>query len=167
MRMTPKIKVSGYFDDSVPELACSMNRPDYLEILTHEYCHLTQWRDQCEPWVKCGESIYYIDQWLSGKQVRGIKKYLALARDLELDNEIRAVEMIRKFNLPIDVNRYTRKANAYVMYYNYLYYSRKWCNSKRSPYNNQPLIDAMSDKFDMPYHTLPKHIKAIFLEQKI
>lgn len=161
------IKVSGYFDETVPILVSSMGRPDSYEILVHEFAHFTQWMDQCYEWVNLGNSILQIDEWLKGKNVRNIKECIDKTRDLELDNEKRAVELIKKFKLPIDISRYKKKANAYVMYHNYLLISRKWCSPGNSPYSNKRILEAMSDKFNMNYSKLPKRLEKIFIEEGI
>ncbi len=161
------IKASGYFDESVPILVCSINRSDSYEILVHEFAHFTQWMDQCTEWVNLGNSINQIDEWLRGKNVRNIEDCIAKARDVELDNEKRAVKLIKKFNLPIDIPRYKQKANAYVMYYNYLLISRKWCSPGNSPYSNKRLLEALPTRFNMNYTKLPKRLEKIYIEEGI
>jgi len=160
-------KVSGYFDESVPELVCSMNSKESISILVHEYCHLTQWIDYIPLWKKAEISIPIVFNWLDGKNVRNIKQHLAVCRDLELDNEKRSVEMIKKHNLPIDIKRYIKRANAYVQFYNYLYISRKWSNSKNTPYNNENLINIMPDKFNMRYSKMSKKVEKMFIQENI
>jgi hypothetical protein len=75
--------------------------------------------------------------------------------------------MIKRFNLPIDIDIYIKKANAYVQYYNYLPISRKWCNPKNTPYKNERLVEAMSTKFNMDYSKLTNKLLKIFEEEKI
>lgn len=165
VKVTNSIKASGYFDESVPTLVCSMGRKDSIEILVHEYCHLTQWREQIPLWKDCVKSCVKLDEWLSGKNVVDIEKHIANCRDLELDNEKRSVALIKEFELPIDVEAYTRKANSYVHFYNYMLISRRWCTTKNSPYTNKKLIENMSPKFNMNYKKLSKKIEKIFIEE--
>lgn len=161
------MKVSGYFDETVPILVCSMNTNIAYEVLVHEFAHFTQWIDQCYEWVTLGNSVSEVDDWLKGKNVRNIEECIAKTRDLELDNEKRAVKLIKQFNLPIDIRKYKKKANAYIMYYNYLLQSRKWCIPGNTPYSNKRLIESMPDKFNMNYSKLPKRIEKIFIEEGI
>lgn len=165
VKISDKIKASGYFDESVPTLVCSMNRKDSIEILVHEYCHLTQWREGIPLWKAATESMNIVDEWIAGKEVRNIEKHIAASRDLELDNEKRSVKIIKEFGLPIDIEKYTRKANSYVHFYNYLMISRRWCKTNNSPYNNKRLIEVMSPRFNMKYTKLPKRIEKIFVEE--
>ncbi len=167
VRLSGNIKCSGYFDEDEPALVCSMNRPDSLEILAHEFGHLTQWIEQIDLWKKCMKSMPLVDDWLSGKDVPNIKKHLAASRDLELDNEKRAVKIIKKFELDIDIQRYIKKANAYVLFYNYMLATRKWGTPNNSPYKNKRLIEAMPGHFRMNYNSIPKRIEKIFIEENI
>jgi hypothetical protein len=160
-------RCSGYFDEE--NLVVAMNRPDALQILVHEYCHLTQWAEQSELWVASVKNNSHdkLYRWLAGENVRGIDKAISICRDLELDNEKRAVKMLKRFNLPIDTDVYIKKANAYVHFYNYMRVSRKWSTPKNSPYKNERLVETMSNKFDMDYENLPDNLLKIFIEEKI
>jgi hypothetical protein len=121
LRLSGNIKCSGFFEGGdTPMLAVSMNRADWIEILVHEYCHLTQWVDGIELWDKADVSLVKVDDWLSGKNVRNIDKHLAVARDLELDNEKRSVALIKEWGLNVDLDCYIKKANAYIQFYNHL-----------------------------------------------
>ena len=165
VKISNSIKASGYFDENVPTLVCSMGRKDSIEILVHEYCHLTQWRERIPLWVEAEISMNLIDEWLSGKEVKNIKKHIEISRDLELDNEKRAVNTIKEFNLPINLDNYIRKANSYVHFYNYMLISRRWATPTKSPYTNKRLLESMSTKFNMNYKKLPKRIEKIFIEE--
>lgn len=160
-------RCSGYFDEE--NLVVAMNRPDAIQILVHEYGHLTQWAEQCDVWIQCGknESHDKLYRWLNGEKVRNIQKAIALCRDLELDNERRSVKLIKKFNLNVDIDLYIKKANAYVQFYNYLMVSRKWCKPNNSPYKNRRLLRVMPAKFNMDYKKLSKKVLRIFIEENI
>ena len=60
-------------------------------------------------------------------------KYIGYTRDLELDNEKRAVRMIRKWKLSVDVDKYIKGANAYIHFYNWMGYTRRWSKPTNSP----------------------------------
>ncbi len=55
---------------------------------------------------------------------------------MELDNEKRSVAIIKAWDLPIDVKTYTQKANAYIQFYNWMFFTRRWCTPQNSPYKN-------------------------------
>lgn len=167
VKLSGNIQCGGWFDEEGKELVCASNRPDFLQILVHEFSHLTQWIDQCEAWKKGIGGVGYVDEWLSGKKVPNIRKHLAYSRDLELDNEKRAVKHIKKFGLSINIEDYIRRANAYVQFYNHMYYTRKWATSKNSPYRNPRIIAAMPKTFHMNYEKMSKKVEKVFREEMI
>ena len=167
LKLSGNIQCSGYFDETDKVLAVAMNRPDWIEILAHEYCHLIQWTQNCKEWKNGTIGVDKVDKWLSGKAIRNIKKWLGYSRDLELDNEKRTVALIEKWGLNVDTKMYIKKANAYIQFYNYMYYSRKWSKPGNSPYTNKTIIDAMPDTFRMRYSDISKRLIKLYKEQNI
>ncbi len=139
LKLDAKNRCAGFFDETVPLLACAMNRPDALEILVHEFAHFTQWAEQCDAWTNAfnGGAYNKFNDMLEGKKVYNLKYHLGLCRDLELDNEKRSVTLIKKFKLPIDKKMYIKKANTYIYFYNWMVISKRWCKSSNSPYKNK------------------------------
>lgn len=166
LRLPGNMKCSGYFDDTTPILVVAKKRQDFLEILTHEFCHLTQWVEQCDVWVNLGNSTSIVDSWLMGKDCENINYHLDRCRDLELDNEKRSVKMMEKFKLSIDSKLYTKKSNAYVLLYNWMKISRRWPKGAGGAPNTR-LLDAMPDTFSLNYTKLSKEIETIFREENI
>lgn len=167
VKMDGNVKCSGWFDEEVPELVVAMNRPDWIEILAHEYGHLTQWRENAPIWKEAVKSLPKVWGWLDGESVRNIENHIGVSRDLELDNEKRAVKIIKKFELKVDLVHYVKKANAYIQFYNWMLITRKWSNPKNSPYKNKNLVEAMSSKFNMRYDTLTPKLEKIFRTENI
>lgn len=160
LQPTRKIKCSGYFDEESKSLVVATKSSQWFEILVHEFAHLTQWKDQCTVWKEGGLGLAKMNNWLEGKQVRGIKQALAKVRDLELDNEKRSVRIIKKWNLPVDLKLYIQKANAYILFYNWMYYTRRWCSPKNSPIKNPAVYSKMPTTFRIDYTKLSnKHYK--------
>ena len=169
IKLIDGIKCGGFFDDAAtpPVLAFAQGREDFLGLMAHEYCHMTQWLDGIPLWKEAEEALSGMWDWLSGEEIENVEKSIDIARDLELDNEKRTVEMIKKWKLPIDVNEYIRKANAYVLFYNYLKKTRKWSEPTNSPYINKNIVEAMSDKFDMDYEKLSPELFELYKREKI
>jgi hypothetical protein len=167
VKMDGNVKCSGWFDEEVPELVVAMNRPDWIEILAHEYGHLTQWRENTPIWKEAVKSLPKVWGWLDGTNVRNIEKHIGISRDLELDNEKRAVKIIKKFELKVDLEHYVKKANAYVQFYNWMLITRKWSKPTNSPYKNKNLVEAMSSKFNMKYDKLTPKLENIFRTENI
>lgn len=160
--LSGNVRCSGYFDDESKELVVAMNHPESLGTLVHEFAHLTQWVDNCEAWRKLGDGLVKLHDWLEGKEVKGIKRALAKARDLELDNEKRAAKIIKDWDLPIDTKLYTQKANAYVNLYNRMLVTRKWPSVKNSPYRNPEIYRYMPTIFKMNYEVMSEKYHKIF-----
>ena len=160
--LSGNIKCSGYFDSEEMKLVVAADRVDWLPILVHEFGHFTQWMDNCKEWRTSGTSLEDIDLWLGGKEVKNIKKSLGKCRDLELDNEKRSVAIIKAWDLPIDVKLYTQKANAYVQFYNWMYFTRRWCTPQNSPYKNPAIYGEMPTTFKMNYEQISPKYKKVF-----
>lgn len=167
VKMSDNMKCSGWFDEENKELVVAINRPDWIEILAHEYSHLTQWVEQIPIWKEAEKSLGKVWEWLDGKNCRNIDKHISVARDMELDNEKRSVKVIKDFKLNVDLDQYIKKANAYVQFYNWIKITRRWSLPTNSPYKNERLKSAMSTKFNMKYTTLTPKIERIFREEKI
>lgn len=173
VKLSPTIRCSGYFDDADPDkgaiLACSMGKDDGLEILVHEYCHLTQWQDEFPLWKQAAKALPIIDEWLAGKYKRPetLKKAFEIAISLERDNEMRSVRMINEWGLSIDVDKYIKKANSYLMFYNWMKQTRRWSKPNNQPYHNKRIVEAMPTNFKLNYNKLPKKFEILYKEENI
>ena len=114
------MKCSGYFDEENRKLVVAMLNPVSVEVLVHEFGHFTQWDERIPIWKEAGFAMGHIEEWLNGKTKRNIEKWMALSRDLELDNEKRSVLLIKDFNVTIYLDIFSRSANAYVLFYNWM-----------------------------------------------
>ena len=166
LTLSDNIKCSGYFDDENRILAVAMKNPDSLGVLVHEFCHLMQYLDSTRGrfrrWSIATAALGKLDTWLSGKPVANLKRAVGYARDLELDNEKRTVAMIQKWDLPVDIDDYIKKANAYILFYNWMHKTRKWSNPSNTPYGNPKVYKYMSNRFNMKYTTLSRNVRRAF-----
>lgn len=167
LKLSNEVKCSGYFDDVNRKLVVAAKAPKSLEILVHEYAHLTQWQDNCRQWKWVEKSMYVFDAWLSGKRVRNLNHHIDRIKYMELDNEKRSVELIKKYRLPIDLEGYIKRANSYVYFYNYIKKTRKWSSPDNSPYKNERIVEAMPPRFLTSYTRNPKYVDKIFEEEGI
>jgi hypothetical protein len=169
VKLSSSIRCSGYFCDEEAILACSMGKPDGLEILVHEYAHLTQWQDGYKLWKEAGKALPIIDEWLEGKYKRPqtLEKAFQIAIELERNNEMRSVRLINEWGLSIDVDKYIKKANSYLMFYNWMKQTRRWCKPNNMPYHNKRVVAAMPTNFKMDYTKLPKKFETIYREENI
>lgn len=162
-----KDKFDGYFDDGNKELVWAKNADNSLENLVHEYCHITQWAEKAEPWINAhsNNSLSMMCLFFEGNHID--PDHFDFIRDLELDNEKRAVALIKKLNIPIDTAAYTKRANAYIMIYNWWKLCGKLTVPKHKPKSNKRLLDAMPDKFSLDYTKLSSKLERIFREEGI
>lgn len=156
------IECNGYFvDKPEAQLAVAWRQPTYersLRILVHESCHMDQWIERADVWnnttVGDTDTMTILDLWfghfveLSADQ---LARYSIASREIELDCERRAVEKIKQWNLPIDLDTYIREANAYVNFYNIFPLTRSWYTIGKEPYNVPYILEHMSTEFDMDY----------------
>jgi len=166
--LSGNIRCSGYFCEETMRLVVAGKSKDWLGILTHEYAHLTQWQDKSTNIWKTGSTgVTHLDDWLGGKKIRSIKKAIQQSRDLELDNEKRTVKLIKKWKLPIDLNDYIKKANAYIQFYNWMRYSKRWSSPGKAPYGNKTIYEAMPPNFRMNYKKMSDKYLKLYKEQNI
>ena len=166
--LSGNIRCSGYFCEETMKLVVAGKSKDWLGILVHEYAHLTQWQDKRTNIWKTGSiGVTHLDDWLGGKKIRSVKKAIEWSRDLELDNEKRSVKLIKKWKLPVDLNDYIKKANAYIQFYNYMRYSKRWSRPGNAPYSNKVIYEAMPPNFRMNYKKMSDKYLKLYKEQNI
>lgn len=140
--------------DGNGKLMVATRRPrwQWIGTLAHELCHVMQWLE-CEP-TYCGTEMLsgddasaVVDDWIGFIKEfdkRTIRRGVQLTIDCELDNEKRAVRMIRKFKLPVDEKRYIQAANSYLFFHQVMFENRTWYNTKMF---DPAVLDHMPDHF--------------------
>lgn len=152
------VRVSGFFSESGKLDVAAKNR-SWFGIFVHEYGHFRQWIEYCPVWKHYDRTVKKWDDWVARKvdmSKERIQIEFKAVRDLELDCEKRAVEMMKQFNLPIDIKEYIKGANAYIFFHAYVQKNRQWCD-KKSPYKVQAILDLMPTKFlkNHEYNKMP------------
>jgi len=152
---------NGYFDDD-PELifACGIGKPieQWMPIYVHEYGHFTQWRDKIPEWAGVTiDGLHYddfIEKWLEqGKNFPQYKvnRFIDASIVIEADCERRAIELIKKYNLPIDPLVYAQTANSYVHFYNYIKCNRVWYTPGKEPYKIKEVYSQFNTTMDSEF----------------
>lgn len=169
VKASGNIKCGGFFDHENKLLVVAANKASWLELFVHEYAHMTQWAEDCEAWKNSSGVTDEVDMWLEGEDFdkTEIDRIIDNLRNLELDNEKRSVELIKRFELPVDLDRYVRKANGYVYFYTWIKETRKWSQPNNSPYSNEAVIAAMPNEFQECYDPLPDYVREVFTREKI
>lgn len=157
---------SGYFSEEDKKICVAVKTNDFVGTLAHEYSHLRQYIEDEQLYNYYGLSYNKVFEWLDGKRIQNIHLHLENCLSLELDCEQRTVKLIKKFDLDIDIKDYIQRANAYMYFWKYLKYSRKWCNPYNTPSNNENIVRMMPKKFLDSYHLNDK-IKEMFIKENI
>lgn len=142
------LAVSGLFDNDNLKIEIAIKNPSWFEIFVHEYAHFRQWIEYCHFWKRFDTVVKRWDDWVVHKKEMSperVKIEFKAVRDLELDCEKRSVELIKQFNLPIDIKSYIRKANSYIYFYAFVRDYRTW--SQYAPYKVKKIVDLMSPRF--------------------
>jgi len=151
---------SGYFDEADRVLAVACGKPfeEWIEILIHEYSHMEQWLadDRWDYWTWCCEELW---AWLDKEKIMNnnqLKKVLDGMIELERDCEIRALQNIAKYKLPINKSEYKRKANLYLYSYRLLPVLRKF---PTGIYYNKHIVAMCPSRMMKKYDKVPEIIE--------
>jgi len=155
--LTNNIPVSGYFSENESTIKIATNKPliQWLAILVHEYGHFLQFIEQAPEYrqIKNGNENYLdlFDLWLNHKiELSDSKKQEVFSSifNLERDCELRALSLITEYNLPLNTEEYTQKANSYLQTYNQVYNNRIWPENNQMAYN-QPQVYLLMPKNEL------------------
>jgi len=155
----------GYFDDTAKTLVVACGRPfnEWIEILVHEFCHMEQWKSD-ERWEKWTDACDTTWTWMAGDRMLNktqLNKTIDSMVELEKDCEMRAVEKIRKWGLPIPISNYIKKANIYLYSYHMLPELKKF---PTGVYDDKILRGYSSDRFRKSYKNVPEKIKTRMIQ---
>jgi len=177
-----KTQVNGYFNEVNEkdikngyhhELVCSCGKPlqEWLKLFVHESCHKDQFLEQ-DP-AYCGtvdgidDPYEKLDQWANASlpiEQGLVKRLIMFALNLELNCERRAVQKIIEQDLPIKVEDYIRRANAYVYFYHVYGLTRQWYTIGKEPYNIPEVLAIVPTTLDNDYTVLPDEIRNAMLK---
>lgn len=144
-------KSRGFFDEAKGiEVAVDNPLNIWLQVLVHEYAHLTQYINQVPVYTSVRVDI---DRWL--KHHKKHDKTLIKIKEMELDCERRGLKLIDEWNLPIKKKDYCRRASSYIHYYNYMLLNPVWC--KVAPYEIPEIYDNMPTTLRGKYENLGKY----------
>lgn len=149
----------GFFCDQTKRIAVATGRPEgaWVGVLIHEYSHLTQWIEGAPVWRSVKEGMW---DWIDGKQIKNPRLAVKTVQDLEADCERRAIRMIRELDAPVNLERYTRTANAYIHFHNVIADKRKWYRKGVVMSEIDSLRAAANPTFDTDFSKTPPKLRA-------
>jgi hypothetical protein len=158
LRYTEGTFCSGFFDDQKgeEELRVAGGLDCWLEILVHEFGHFTQWAEGTDLWLLGDKHYQRAMKHINGGRVKDAEVSIDIAMHIELECEQRAVKLIKKHKLPLDIPTYIQGANTYMYYWKYIYEKRVWHAPDLSPVNDKVLNDKMPTRFLKSYNLTKK-----------
>lgn len=146
------LRSTGSFCDTPLTIRVAKNSKDFLGTLAHEYAHFLQWLEFPKNVLDADDNATTIFfNWLAGEERanREIEKAFSRLTIMERDAERRAVEIIKKFDLDVDVDNYIRKANCYIYMHWIMRERRSWNYRKgvRDPMKSRKLMGMMPNTF--------------------
>ena len=150
---------SGYFEgeEKVLVVACGKHLDEWMQILVHEFCHMEQWKSD-DRWDKWNVACSKLWGWLDGSVIMNktqLSKVIDDMVELEKDCEMRAVEKIKKWELPINVQDYVQKANTYLYSYAVIPYIKRF---PTGIYYDRELVEMMPTGFRKSYRKPPEDV---------
>ena len=135
-----------------------------MEIFIHEYCHFLQWKTYTKIWHDGLAAINHADAWTEGEIPYCDISHIHAIQKLELDADKRAVKLIEKHKLSVDVPSYIKHSNAYVLSYFSMYKNK---NINIFPkYGRPEILACVPDKHITARYLLRDHSKIVELFDK-
>jgi hypothetical protein len=158
----------GWFDFNNKSMRVGTGRHhnEWFPIFVHEYAHFLQ---SLDGFAAKYPDYYWSDffDWMAGTKKLSqaqLRKYVKVIQYVEYDAERRVLKMIKKHKLDIDVVKYTKEANAYILSYTVLRKHRKWDNksfASRVP----ELVEIMPPKLLKTWCKLPAGFESTMVEK--
>ena len=157
-------RAAGFFCDRKRLIMVARGRPDWLDILIHEYAHFRQWMEQSAPVYNAdAAACIVVDGYLHGGKTPSqsvLRKAFKRVMAMERDAEMRAIKIAKAHRLPIDEERYARHANLYIYSHHLMRDTGAW-RSAADPHRSWRLVDMMPSTFKaQPHRSIPKPVYA-------
>jgi len=168
--------IEVYEEDRLAELTVAVGRPveEWFPIFVHETSHMDQFLESSKYWhniyiIVDGERIEGIDildRHIAGDSFPPEVLWEAVSRAVavEWDCERRVVEKIKQFDLPINIEEYTKKANGYLYLYRMAAQERAWSIPGRAPYSVPEVWEVMPNRLLSlrNYRFVPKKYQELY-----
>jgi hypothetical protein len=130
------------------EVAMGSSPERWVGVFVHEYAHFLQHLDKEPLFMDSSKPLDRFWKYLEKKRKTFKWEDVRAIQAMELDCERRAVEVIRKNKLPIDIKTYIREANTALLFYNEAARKQSWVIKKgRLPYEIPELKAMMPTTF--------------------
>lgn len=147
-------RVSGYFSEVTKEIRVARHSNDFLPTLVHEYSHFQQYAEG--KFAAAGDAADLLEGWFGGKDYaeREVSRAFSVVRSCERDAERRSVDLIKYYNLPVNLDLYIRRANCYIYAHYIMHRYRKFWAFKRDPFRSHTVLAIMPNTFRAQSHQI-------------
>ena len=153
IKTNDKTYCNGYFDEDGRELVFWVDQynMDWVATAVHEYGHFLQFKNKKDMWDRLLVGNQQ-DEWLAGQYFPQEKadKFGNDCAEIEHDNEKQVIDLVKKFGLEefVDIETYTQKANAYVIFYQIINKYRRFYPLGGEPHKSTLVYRSMPTTFD-------------------
>ncbi len=166
--------VCGYFSEEEKVIKIDISENGWLDVLVHEFCHFQQFIEFDPTYLTLdyenGNMLNDFWEWIDGnfEFINNRRKNFVIRKilEMELNCEKRSVELIRKYDLPINLDEYIFTAYVYINYYNHVKKYRTWM---KDDINLSDLVDIkeVSKNYggislEKDFKSLPKEYEELF-----
>jgi hypothetical protein len=158
---------AGVFDGYTLRVNFKISKSNWLYVLVHEFCHLQQYIQKVSVWKNLrikyngvtDNLINIYQNWLDYKRVGNkiAKKCCKKIVQLELDCEKRTINMIKKWDLPINLTNYIQNANMHL--YSYVFSLKNRNENKPSIQIKKLMPKKLFNAYYMYFDTFHKYEK--------
>lgn len=153
-KIDPNFEYQGYFDEENKEIGILMKKKRWLSMFVHEYAHYLQWKFDNPTYTAYNsmqtDPIVTVENYVSKKSNydENVKKSFLIIRKNEVDCDRIACDVIRKYNLPIDIVEYKKEANLQLVFYHCVEKTKIW---NVSNLYNTKMMNMMPGKLQYNY----------------
>lgn len=144
-------RTNGYFGCGVLAVATGKPINEWIETFIHEASHMDQYIEDSKYWKAVTDEHYILlEEFLAGSTDISPELIAAVNNivELEADCERRTYKKIQEHNLPIALDDYARRCNAYLFFYKVLLLERKWYVT--APYEIKKIFQQMPTTIGVP-----------------
>ncbi|MFZ9047064.1 MAG: hypothetical protein ACO2ZZ_14515 [Cyclobacteriaceae bacterium] len=159
-------------EDMTLEIATGKAVNNWFPVFIHECCHSDQWRENSPLWIaatrqeesKCPYNIVERETSKKNPDYKKLHKAVNIIRDLELDCEKRAIEEIKKYNLPFDIAKYIQGTNTYMYWHNMVIIMKRHHGNKWQGITDTKVKNHMPTELQEDYNMMPMEYIELFIK---
>jgi len=162
-------KVEGYYSEPDKELAVVVDKTDWVSTLAHEFNHFLQKQNNSKKWKdldfddKNAYELFW--DWIDKSielDTNTVERVVRKIQDVEHECECNTIEMIKEYNLPVNLEEYVLSSNSYLLFFQYAKKYRVWYSETGSTRNEYLFSRLPKTKMVDDYYHLPLAFEPYF-----